>query len=120
MACLRRQFVGPVFSPLGLPTTMAPRMFLPAVLDGRLAVACNLQSAIAGLNSPTRQKAGGNLWWNVLKRWLSGDENGQTPSGSEGSSGKLCFFGCRKSPEWSVKPEPLLPADYRPGVHGTF
>ncbi len=38
----------------GLPSIMAPRMLFPAVLDGRLAVVCNLQSAIAGLNSPTR------------------------------------------------------------------
>ncbi len=70
-------------------------MFFPAVLDGGSAGPCNLQSATAGLNSPTRQEGGGNFWWNVLKQRLSDDEHGRTPSGSEGSSGTLCFSGVR-------------------------
>ena len=61
----------PVLSPVsglsGLPMPEAPSYVHPAVLDGRSAVACSLQSAIAGLNSPTRLEDDSNLWWNVLK-----------------------------------------------------
>src|SRR5947209_16499703 len=62
------------------------------VLDGELAVPCNPQSAVAGLNSPLRSDPVGLPRWNGNEGWVPCVRSLRTPPGPEGSNGKKCLL----------------------------
>jgi hypothetical protein len=66
------------------------------VLNGEVAVPCNLQPAIAGSNSKHRLVFVSPAALSGVEDWVLRNRNLQTPSGPEGSSGKhelLCAVG---------------------------
>ena len=74
------------------------------VLDGELAVPCNPQPALAGLNSPLRSDPVGLLWRNGVEGWVPRVRSLRTRSGPEGSSRKKCLLSDVGVPGWSREP----------------
>jgi hypothetical protein len=74
------------------------------VLDGELAVPCNPQPALAGLNSPLRSDPVGLLRRNGVEGWVPRVRSLRTRSGPEGSSRKECLLSDAGVPGWSCEP----------------